>query len=94
MDKNGRAFGCEVPLTEEMTMHTLDASDLKPYPAVVLPQDWPGVCSYYYPQSINVTGNPDWDNMEYVQISLRGDIYEPNHKKDKCIAVEKIVLEY
>lgn len=94
MDKNGRAFGCELPLTDKMTMHIIDASALYPYPAVVLPQDWPGVCSYYYPQSICVSGNPDWDNMEYVQVSLRGNMYRPGHKKDKSITVEKIVLEY
>ena len=67
---------------------------MQPYPAVVLPQDWPGVCSYYYPQSVAVTGLPDWNNMEQVQISLRGNLYPEEEKQNKGIAIEKIVLEY
>lgn len=94
MDKNGRAFGTEFALSDSMATIELDASAVKPYPAVVLPQDWPGVCSYYYPQSISVTGNPDWDNIEYVQVSLRGHLYPDGKKKNKGIIIEKIVLEY
>lgn len=94
MDKNGRAFGAEIPLSSSMEMIEIDASTLQPYPAVVLPQDWPGVCSYYYPQSVSVTGLPDWDNMEQVQISLRGNLYPEGEKQNKGIAIEKIVLEY
>lgn len=94
MDKNGRAFGAEFPLSGSMKVIEIDATTLQPYPAVVLPQDWPGVCSYYYPQSVAVTGLPDWNNMEQVQISLRGNLYPEEEKQNKGIAIEKIVLEY
>lgn len=94
MDKNGRAFGAEFPLSGSMKVIEIDTTILQPYPAVVLPQDWPGVCSYYYPQSVSVTGFPDWDNMEQVQISLRGNFYPEGEKQNRGIIVEKIVLEY
>ena len=77
-----------------MKMIEIDVNTLKPHPAVVLPQDWPGVCSYYYPQSVKVSGLPDWDNMELVQVSLRGNLYPENKKQNKGIIVEKVVLEY
>ena len=77
-----------------MKVIEIDTTILQPYPAVVLPQDWPGVCSYYYPQSVSVTGFPDWDNMEQVQISLRGNFYPEGEKQNRGIIVEKIVLEY
>ena len=94
MDKNGRAFGVPFQLSDSMKMIEIDVNTLKPYPAVVLPQDWPGVCSYYYPQSVKVSGLPDWDNMELVQVSLRGNLYPENKKQNKGIIVEKVVLEY
>ena len=94
MDKDGRAFGTEFALSDSMRTIELNASTVKPYPAVVLPQDWPGVCSYYYPQSLSVTGHPHWDNIEYVQVSLRGNLYPDGKKKNKGIIIEKIVLEY
>lgn len=89
MDKNGRAFGAEFPLSSSMKVIEIDATTLQPYPAVVLPQDWPGVCSYYYPQSVTATGFPDWDNMEQVQISLRGNLYLEGEKQNKGIVIEK-----
>lgn len=94
MDKNGRAFGAVFPLSDTMREIEIDASTLTSYPAVILPQDWPGVCAYYYPQSLDVAGTPDWIGMEFVQISLRGDLYPDTHKQNKGILVEKIVLEY
>lgn len=94
MDKNGRAFGAVFSLSDSMRMVELNVVDFRPYPAVILPQDWPGVSSYYYPQSVNVSGLPDWDNMEFVQISLRGSLYSANEKHNKGIIMEKIVLEY
>ena len=94
MDKNGRAFGADFTLSGSMKMIEIDAAALQPYPAVVLPQDWPGVCSYYYPQSVGVTGQPDWENMEQVQISLRGNLYPEGKKQNKGIVIEKILLEY
>lgn len=94
MDKNGRAFGTCFPLSNAMKPIEIDVDILQPYPAVVLPQDWPGVCPYYYPQSVSVIGLPDWDNMEQVQISLRGNLYPEREKQNKGIVVEKIVLEY
>ena len=94
MDKNGRAFGADCTLSGSMKMIEIDAAALQPYPAVVLPQDWPGVCSYYYPQSVGVTGQPDWENMEQVQISLRGNLYPEGKKQNKGIVIEKILLEY
>lgn len=94
VDKNGRAFGARFPLSDLLEMIEIDTASLQSYPAVVLPQDWPGVCSYYYPQSIAVTGLPDWDAMEQVQISLRGDLYPEGQKQNKGIIIEKVVLEY
>ena len=93
LDKEGRAFGAVFPLSGEMEMIEIDASTLKPFPAVVLPQDWPGVCSYYYPQSLNVSGAPDWADIEFVQISLRDDIFPEGRRTDKGIALERIALE-
>lgn len=94
MDKNGRAFGSAFNLTNSMQEITIDVSSVSTFPAVVLPQDWPGVCSYYYPQSKNVSGKPDWDNIELVQVSLRGNLYPDGQKHDKGIIVEKFILEY
>lgn len=95
VDKDGRAFGAEFPLTADMKEIEVPVSALTPKPAVVLPQDWPGVCDYYYPQSTSgVTGQPDWDGVERVQVSLRGELYDDNNKANRGIVVEKIVLGY
>lgn len=95
MDKDGHTIGSVFPLSDKMRMIELDVAGFKSYPAVVLPQDWPGVCSYYYPQSLcKSTVSPSWDNMEQVQISLRGDLYVESERDNKGIVIEKVVLEY
>ena len=95
VDKDGRAFGAAFPLTADVEAIEVPVSSLKPMPAVVLPQDWPGVCDYYYPQSTTtIAVQPDWDGMERVQVSLRGELYDEGNKTNRGIVVEKIVLGY
>ena len=95
VDKDGRAFGVAFPLTADVEEIEVPVSSLKPMPAVVLPQDWPGVCDYYYPQSTTtIAVQPDWDGMERVQVSLRGELYDEGNKTNRGIVVEKIVLCY
>ena len=51
--------------------------------------------AYYYPQSTTtVAVQPDWDGMERVQVSLRGELYDEGNKTNRGIVVEKIVLGY
>lgn len=94
IDKNGHTSGSVISLTPDMRETEIFVSGFKPITGVILPQDWPGVCSYYMPEySFEDTGF-DWNNVEKVQVSLRGELYPDGKKKDKGIAVEKIILNY
>lgn len=96
VDKDGRGFGAEVNLTSECKEIHIPASSLKPTKAAMLPQDWPGVNSYWYPMSMGrySANNLAWDKIEHVQISLRDELYNAADRKSKGIVVERIQLIY
>ena len=59
----------------------------------MLPQDWPGVNSYWYPASMQTYTIPlDWTIAEFVQVSLRNELYDTSNQKNKGVIVEKIEL--
>lgn len=94
IDKNGHTSGSVISLTPDMRETEIFVSGFKPVTGVILPQDWPGVCSYYMPEYSFGDAEFDWNNVEKVQVSLRGELYPDDKKKAKGIAVEKIILNY
>lgn len=94
IDKNGHTSGSVISLTPDMKETEISVAEFKPVTGVILPQDWPGVCSYYMPEYSFEDTELDWDSVEKVQVSLRGELYPDDKKKNKGIAVEKIILNY
>ena len=81
VDSDGKAWGKEITLSNSYADITVNVSDLTPYKAAMLPQDWPGVNNYWFPASESNTASYtaiDWSKVEFVQISMRKDIYANN----------------
>ena len=81
VDNDGNAWGKPITLTGEYQDITVDVDDLVPYKAAMLPQDWPGLNSYWYPQSEGNTATSasiDWSKVDHVQLSMRKDLYQNN----------------
>ncbi len=95
VDKNGNGFGTEFQLSDNVNEIVITVADLKPQKAVMLPQDWPGVNSYWYPNSINSeTKEIDWESVKFIQISLRDELYVKEELKNKGVIVENIYLTF
>lgn len=78
VDCDGNAWGKPITLTSAYKDITVDVNDLVPYKAAMLPQDWPGLNSYWYPQSEGNTAGSDeidWSRIDHVQLSMRKDLY-------------------
>ena len=96
VDTEGRGYGNVFSIKPDMQKILIPVSDLIPTKAVILPQDYPGINEYWYPASTRNNDNIslDWKNIDFVQVSLRDEIYEKNQLKDKGIIVKKIQLVY
>lgn len=96
VDSNGRGLGVKFSLKSESTVVNIPITEFTSMKAVMLPQDWPGVNSYWYPNSIDKVSKDkfDWNEVEFVQISLRDDIYGKDNLGVKTIVVEDIILNY
>lgn len=96
VDQDGRGYGYVFPLKADMERIVIPVSSLVPTKAVMLPQDFPGINEYWYPESVKENSNKplDWKQIAYVQISLREEIYSPDKLKDKGVIVKKIQLLY
>jgi len=95
VDKNGNGFGAVFQLEDNVNEIVIPVADLKPQKAVMLPQDWPGVNSYWYPNSIHSEPkNIDWDSVKFIQISLRDELYGKDELKNKGVIVENIYLTF
>lgn len=93
VDKDGRGYGAVFQLDRETSDILIPVSSLVPMKAAMLPQDWPGVNSYWYPASMQTNTSPlDWTIAEFVQVSLRDELYTAGNLKNKGIVVEKIEL--
>lgn len=93
VDKDGRGYGAVFQLDRKTTDILIPVSSLVPMKAAMLPQDWPGVNSYWYPVSMQTNTSPlDWTIAEFVQVSLRDELYTAGNLKNKGIVVEKIEL--
>lgn len=93
VDKDGRGYGAVFQLSRETSDILIPVSSLVPMKAAMLPQDWPGVNSYWYPVSMQTYASPlDWTIAEFVQVSLRDELYTAGNQKNKGIVVEKIEL--
>lgn len=93
VDKDGRGYGAVFQLGREASDILIPVSSLVPMKAAMLPQDWPGVNSYWYPASMQTNTSPlDWTIAEFVQVSLRDELYNAGNQKNKGIVVEKIEL--
>lgn len=85
VDTDGRAWGANIEninaeetLTNEFVKYTIKEESLAPIPAAMLPQDWPGVNSYWYPNSKTNTltyDQIDWSKIEFVQLTMRDSWY-------------------
>ena len=93
VDKEGKGHGTVFSLKPDASDILIPVSSLVSTKAVLLPQDWPGVNSYWYPASIKPdTSNLDWTRAEFIQISLRDELYDTTKLKNKGIVVEKMEL--
>ena len=94
VDKEGRGYGAAFNLKAEASDILIPVSDLVPTKAAMLPQDWPGVNPYWYPASAQENNGIalDWKIIEFVQVSLREELYDVGNWKNKGIVVEKIEL--
>lgn len=93
VDKDGRGYGAVFQLDRETSDILIPVSSLVPMKAAMLPQDWPGVNSYWYPASMQTNTSPlDWTIAEFIQVSLRDELYTAGNLKNKGIVVEKIEL--
>jgi hypothetical protein len=96
VDSQGRAYGAVVDLSPRMGDILIPVSSLRPMKAAMLPQDWPGVNPYWYPLSSEETAAAgdgiNWKDIQYVQVSLRDELYPIDQLKDKGVVVERIDL--
>ena len=94
VDKEGRGYGAAFNLKAEASDILIPVSDLVPTKAAMLPQDWPGVNPYWYPASAQENNGIalDWKIIEFVQVSLREELYNIGNQKNKGVVVERIDL--
>lgn len=70
IDSKGQCFSAEVALSSENKEYRIPLSRFKPGKGVLLPQDWPGACPYWYPQT-ETTATLDVMDIEHLQVSIR-----------------------
>ena len=76
---DGTAFGKTITLSANYVDINVAASELQPVRAAMLPQDWPGVCSYWFPASAsNSVAAIDFSKLERVQLAMRKELYAAN----------------
>ena len=94
VDKEGRGYGAVFYLKAEMSDILIPVSELVPTKAAMLPQDWPGVNPYWYPASTQKNNGIalDWSIVDFVQISLRDELYDVGNQKNKGLIVEEVDL--
>ena len=94
VDKEGRGYGAAFNLKAEASDILIPVSDLVPTKAAMLPQDWPGVNPYWYPASAQENNGIalDWKIIDFVQVSLREELYNIGNQKNKGVVVERIDL--
>lgn len=95
VDNDGNAWGAEISLTTSYGNKTVNVSSLVPYKAAMIPQDWPGVNSYWYPASVSNSASYstiDWSKVDFVQISLRKDLFNNNLDKTHSISIGTITM--
>lgn len=96
IDTEGRGYGN----TFYQARHAADSYSRfssKANQGVILPQEYPGgITPYYYPASTRDNDNVPlkWENIDFVQISLRDEIYPVEQLKDKGIIIKKIQLVF
>lgn len=93
VDSDGKAWGKELTLSGSYRDITVNVSDLTPYKAAMLPQDWPGINSYWYPASVSNTdaySTIDWSKVEYVQLSMRNELYSSNLNSERGFSLDYI----
>ena len=97
VDTEGRGYGNTFSIKPDMQQILIPVSALRPTKGVILPQEYPGgITPYYYPASIRDNDNVllKWGNIDFVQISLRDEIYPVEQLKDKGIIIKKIQLVF
>ena len=94
VDKEGRGYGAAFDLKADASDILIPVSDLVPTKAAMLPQDWPGVNPYWYPASAQENNGIalDWKIIDFVQVSLREELYNIGNQKNKGVVVERIDL--
>lgn len=92
VDSEGKGYGAVVSICPERRIVDIPVSQLRPMKAAMLPQDWPGVNSYYFPASLEkyTMDDLDWNKVAWVQVSMRNEIYPSNQLVDKSVTLEKI----
>ena len=97
IDTEGRGYGNTFSIKPDMQQILIPVSALRPTKGVILPQEYPGgITPYYYPASTRDNDNVPlkWENIDFVQISLRDEIYPVEQLKDKGIIIKKIQLVF
>lgn len=88
-----RSWSVEVPLTEKMAEHSVSLESLVPDDAAMLPRDFPGVSSYFYPRLNKLGETIDWSKVEKCTVSLRTEGLD-NPKENGVLRVKSIELTY
>lgn len=97
IDTEGRGYGNTFSIKPDMQQILIPVSALRPTKGVILPQEYPGgITPYYYPASTRDNDNVPlkWENIDFVQISLRDEIYpvgtaerQRNNYKENSIGI-------
>ena len=88
-----KSWSVAIPLDGEMATHEASVGELKADVAAMLPRDFPGVNSYYYPD-LNEPGDKiDWSKVEKCTVSVRSGV-SGEEGKPLSVRVNSVTLEY
>ncbi len=88
-----RSWSMEIPATTEMASVRMPLSSLRPDKAPMMPQDWPGVNPYWYPQVSAEGQSVDWSKVEHCIVSMRDELYE-NPEEPKGFVLKSVYLNF
>ena len=95
VDNDGKAWGKEITLGNNLSDITVNVSDLEPYKAAMLPLDWPGVNTYWFPASVsnNTSYNAiDWSKVDFIQLSMRKDLYSNQLNQSRGFSLDYVKM--
>gem|GEM_PF-4061816 len=80
------SWSVPVELTEKMRPIVVPVSRLSRDVAPMLPQDWPGINSYWYPSLESHSDKIDWNKIENIFFSLRDRLFTNSSEKKQGLS--------